>query len=168
MRKATTKPLEWLSTAVATLGRGAAFLVFALVIVQFGVVLARYLFSVNYLWAQELATYLHAAIFMLAVGWTFCANRHVRIDVIYTRLSKRGRAGIDAFGFVFLLLPFVLVIVLTSIGYVAQSWSILEGSPEASGLPGRFLLKTLIPVFALILLAGGISLLALGKESNEE
>jgi len=44
-----------------------------------------------------------------------------------------------------------------SVPYAARSWSILERSQEASGLPLVFLLKTLIPLFALLMALQGIA-----------
>ncbi len=136
----------------------------ALVIVQFSVVLARYVFGINYLWAQEAAIYLHGAIFMLASGWALLTDRHVRIDLFSSRFSPTKRRALDMFGAVFLLLPMMAAIVITSLGYVSESWIILEGSPEVSGLGGRYLFKTLVPLFAVLMVVAGITKIVRGCE----
>ncbi len=149
---------------ITRIGKACGWLLFALVVVQFGVVLARYVLNINYLWAQEAALYLHGAIFMLASGWTLLSDRHVRIDVFSNRFSKNKQDLVEKFGSVFLLFSMMAAIVITSIGYVGESWSILEGSPEISGLPGRFLLKSLIPVFAVLLVLAAVSRLSRRSE----
>lgn len=145
-----------LTTFISRIGRFCGWLLLALVMTQFLVVLARYLFSTNYLWAQEAALYLHSAIFMLAAASTLLANRHVRIDVLSDWLGGRGRIRVDRIGTLVLLISMMGVILFSSFGYVVESWSVLEGSPEISGLPGRYLLKTLMPVFAMLMLIAGL------------
>ncbi len=157
-----TVDMERLLSALAYLcGR----LLLVLVAVQFAIVLARYLFAVNYLWLQELVIYLHASIFMLAAAWGLVCNKHVRIDVIWGRLTVSGKKRIEWLGSGLLLLPMMAVIFVTSLPYVRQSWSIAEGSTEVSGLPGLFLLKTLLPVFAILMVLAGLSrMLRLNRE----
>ena len=82
-------------------------------------------------------------------------DRHVRIDVFSERWRDDRRRRVDRIGILVLLIPMMLVIGVSSFSYVAQSWSVLEGSAEISGLPGLFMMKSLIPVFALLMLVGG-------------
>ncbi|NKB51881.1 MAG: TRAP transporter small permease subunit [Rhizobiaceae bacterium] len=139
-------------------------LLLLVVTVQFAIVLARYLFAANYLWLQELVIYLHASIFMFAAAWGLACNKHVRIDVIWGRLSTPGKRRIEWFGTGLLLLPMMATIFVTSLPYVQQSWLIAEGSPEVSGLPGLFLLKTLLPVFAILMVLAGLTCLSRLKQ----
>jgi TRAP-type mannitol/chloroaromatic compound transport system permease small subunit len=81
----------------------------------------------------------------------------VRVDVFYSTASPRTKALVDLCGALFLLLPFAIALLWFSLPYVARSWAILERSPETSGLPLVFLLKTLIPAFALLLALQGIA-----------
>ncbi len=135
----------------------AMALLIALVALQFLIVIARYLLGTNFIWAQELVTILHACIFMISGGAAFLSDKHVRLDVFHEHLGKRQKRNLDAFGTVFLLLPMMAVIGWYSADYVAESWAIREGSAEVSGLPGRYLVKSLIPLFAFIMMAAGIA-----------
>lgn len=137
------------------LGRLSGWMLFALILLQFAVVIARYILSTNFLWAQELVIYLHAAIILFAISWAFLENKHVRLDILSNTLGRKGRRVIEIFGTLFLLFPFSLVVLYYSKNYVWQSWAVLEGSAELSGLPGIFLVKTLILVFAILLLIAG-------------
>jgi TRAP-type mannitol/chloroaromatic compound transport system permease small subunit len=141
----------------STIGRAAAWLCLAVVTIQFSVVVLRYLFGFGSIWLQESIVYSHAALFLLAAAWTLKNDGHVRVDVFYSSASARSRALIDLFGAVLLLIPFAGAILYFSLPYVVRSWSIFEGSREASGLPLVFLLKTLIPVFAAMLILQGVS-----------
>ena len=127
-----------------------------LVAVQFAIVVARYLVATNFLWLQELAVYMHAAIIMLAAAWGLVCNKHVRIDVFWGRFGPTGKRRIEWIGTLALLVPMAGAVFFTSLPYVVQSWSVSEGSTEVSGLPGLFLLKSLLPIFAVLLLVAGL------------
>jgi TRAP-type mannitol/chloroaromatic compound transport system permease small subunit len=146
--------LDRLSTAI---GRGAAWLVLAVVLVQFAVVVLRYLFGAGSIRLQETVTYAHAFAFLLAAAWALKTGAHVRVDVFYRDASARRRALVDLLGTLFLLLPMMGLILWMSVPYVARSWAIFEGSQETAGLPFVFLLKTVIPLFALLLILQGLA-----------
>jgi TRAP-type mannitol/chloroaromatic compound transport system permease small subunit len=141
----------------AAIGRAAAWLCVFVVAVQFGVVLLRYGFGMGSIWLTESILYAHAALFMLAAAWTLREGGHVRVDVFYERAAPRTRAWIDLGGSLLLLLPFMLLLLWFALPYVLRSWTIFERSREASGLPGVFLVKTLIPLFALLMALQGVS-----------
>ena len=140
-----------------TVGRAVAWLALAIVLLQFALVVARYLFGLGSIWLTETVIYGHATLFMLAAAWTLRAGGHVRVDVFYAEAGPRTRAKIDLAGAVLLLLPFSAVLVWLSVPYAARSWAILERSQETSGLPLVFALKTLIPLFALLMALQGIA-----------
>lgn len=129
-------------------GRAVSWLALAMVVVQFAVVLARHVFGLSSILAQETVLYMHGALFMLAAAWTLAANAHVRVDIFYREAAPRRRALVDLIGAVLLLLPVCAAIAWAAWPYVAQAWAVREGSRETSGLPGVYLLKTVILVFA--------------------
>jgi TRAP-type mannitol/chloroaromatic compound transport system permease small subunit len=141
----------------AAVGRAVIWCLLAMVLVQVAVVLMRYVFGVGSIWLTEAIVYAHATLFMAAAAWTLQHGGHVRVDIFYADASPRRRAIVDLAGALLLLLPFVGVLAWFSLPYVARSWAILERSREASGLPLVFLLKTLIPLFALLLGLQGIA-----------
>jgi TRAP-type mannitol/chloroaromatic compound transport system permease small subunit len=139
-------------------GRLLSWLSLALVLVTFLVVFLRYGLNTGSIALQESITYLHALLFMLCAAYTLKHDAHVRVDIFYQRASPRVRAWIDLLGTLLLLLPVCGFILYDSLGYVAASWAIHEGSHEAGGLNGVYLLKTAIPLLAVLLLLQGISL----------
>ena len=141
----------------AVVGRAAAWLVLAVVVLQFALVVARYAFGLGSVWLTETVIYAHAGVFMLAAAWTLQIGGHVRVDVFYADASTRTKALVDLIGALLFLLLFMLVLVWLSVPYALRSWAILERSQEASGLPLVFLLKALIPAFALLMALQGVA-----------
>jgi TRAP-type mannitol/chloroaromatic compound transport system permease small subunit len=139
------------------IGRGAAWCSLAIVLMVFAVVLMRYVLGLGSIWLSEAIIYGHAALFLLAAAWTLKANGHVRVDVFYANAGPRGRALIDLLGALLLLMPFCIALIWFALPYAGRSWAILERSREASGLPLVFVLKSLIPLFALLLGLQGVA-----------
>lgn len=139
------------------IGRTLAWLTLGMVVVTFLVVLLRYAFSIGWISMQESITYMHALVFMLGAAYALLKGAHVRVDIFYQRASLTTRAWIDLLGSVLLLIPFCVFLIWASWDYVDHSWALLEGSREAGGLPGVFLLKTLIPAMAILMLLQGLS-----------
>ena len=141
----------------AAIGRTAAWLTLAIVLVQFGLVVARYVFSAGSVPVTESVIYGQALLVTLISAWTLAAGGHVRVDIFYGQASVRRRALIDLLGTVLLLLPFMLTLVWLSVPYALRSWAILERSQETGGLPLVFVLKSAIPVFALLMALQGVA-----------
>jgi TRAP-type mannitol/chloroaromatic compound transport system permease small subunit len=141
----------------ATIGRAVAWLALMVVLLEFALVLARYVFALGSIWATETVIYAHATLFMLAAAWTLRSGGHVRVDVFYAEASPRAKGIIDLVGSLLLLLPFAVVLIWLSVPYAARSWAILERSQESSGLPLVFVLKTLIPLFAALMALQGMA-----------
>ena len=146
-----------LDAVVRHIGAAARWAALAMVLVQFGVVVLRYVFGTSYIWVQELILYFHAALFMLGAAYTLLLDQHVRVDVVYASLGERGRAWVDLLGTLLLLVPACLVIIAYSWKFAWRSWAILEGPISVGGIPASYLLKTLIPLFAALLLLQGVS-----------
>ena len=157
MRERLGAIADWIDRAIAAIGRTVMWAALAVVLVQFTIVVLRYAFGVGSIRFSESVIYFHAALFMLAAAWVLQENAHVRVDVFYANASPRAKALIDLLGALLLLLPFVGVIAWFAIPYAARSWALLERSRETSGLPFVYLLKTLIPLFAVLLGLQGVS-----------
>lgn len=139
------------------IGRSISWLTLAMVLVTFLIVVLRYVFSIGWIAMQESVIYLHSIVFMLGAAYTLKQNGHVRVDIFYEKIGPRSRAWIDLLGAALLLVPLCLFIIVISWRYVSLSWSLLEGSRDAGGLPAVFLLKTTIPVMAGLVMLQGIA-----------
>lgn len=141
------------------LGRVVAWTGLIMVLVQFFVVILRYVFAIGWLPLQESILYMHAILFLLGAGFTLKADGHVRVDIFYREASPRKRAVIDIFGVLALLLPVCAVIWWYGWSFVVNSWVRYEGSMEPLGLHLIFMMKTFILIFATIVALQGIALL---------
>lgn len=132
-----------------SIGRSAAWLALAMVLVQFTVVVMRYVFGIGSIMMQEAIVYMHGVLFMMAAADTLLQDEHVRVDIFYARMTAARKALVDMLGSVFFILPFACLIAYVSLDYVSIAWSVREGSRETSGIPAIYLLKTVILVFAV-------------------
>lgn len=155
--------MEQLATRLDRINRSVGalviWIVLAMVVVQFAIVVMRYVFGTTSIFINELVLYFHASIFMLGAGYTLWANGHVRVDIFYAKLSTRGKAFVDIFGHLALLTPSLLILLYWSWPMVARAWAIREGAISVGGIPASFLLKTLVPAFVVLLLIQGLSAL---------
>ncbi|MEC9214594.1 MAG: TRAP transporter small permease subunit, partial [Pseudomonadota bacterium] len=141
-----------------SVGNAVAFAAIAMALVTTTVVILRYGFGQGAIAAQESVLYLHGALFMLGAAPTLLTDKHVRVDVFYRNFTDRQKHWVNTIGHTVFTLPFCTLIVFGSWGYVSESWSIMESSPEPGGIPAVFLLKTLIPAMALLLALQAVSL----------
>lgn len=137
---------------------GAAMLAGAvLIFAQLAVVFLRYAFGLSFTWLSEMVTYAFAAMFMLGSAGALRDGAHVRVDILRPRFGETGRNWIELAGAYLFLFPICVRIITTSEAGLARSWMLLEGSRESDGLPILYLFKTMVPVFAVLLMAQGLS-----------
>jgi TRAP-type mannitol/chloroaromatic compound transport system permease small subunit len=156
------------------IGRSISWLTLAMVVVTFLIVILRYMFNLGWIAMQESVTYMHAFVFMLGAAYTLKHDGHVRVDIFYVKASKRARAWVDLLGSLILLIPMMVFIFVISWDYVAESWRLLEESPETGGLPLVYLLKTAILALGALMTLQGLgqaihnALFLMGIEAEPE
>lgn len=137
-------------------------------------VFTRYVLKTSTVAVQELEWHLFAIIFLLGAGYTLKHDRHVRVDVIYLKLSRRVRAWINFGGCLIFLIPFCALVLYSSQTFVATAFRIGETSANPGGLPARFIIKACIPIGFALLLLQAVSLAikslqtALGKNESQQ
>ncbi len=112
--------------------------------------------SLNLTPLTEVQWYLFSLIFLLGAAYGLNHDVHVRVDVLYERLSKKRRALIDLVGTIIFLIPFSLVMLYVSWPAVTNSFSIREISPDPGGLP-RWPIKIVILLSFVLLTLQGLS-----------
>lgn len=143
------------------IGRVLSWLTLGMVLVQFALVMMRYVFGLGSTIVQESVVYMHSIVFLVCAGYTLVHNGHVRCDIFYSASAPRKKAVIDLVGVFVFLLPMCVLIAWVAWPYVRASWAVLEGSQEGGlGIPAVYLLKTLILVFAVLLALQGLALAA--------
>ncbi|WP_083439944.1 TRAP transporter small permease subunit [Vibrio hepatarius] len=117
-------------------------------------VVLRKVFSNGQIALEELQWHLYATAVMFGTAYAQVTNLHVRVDLFYHKFSERTKAVVDLFGLLLLAIPFVVVVILHSYDFAYESWRVNESSASPSGLPFRWLIKSVIPLsFALLLLS---------------
>ncbi len=149
---------DLLERLIERTGQLTSWLVLGMVILTALVVLLRYWFDIGWIALQESISYLHSTVFMLGASYTLKHNEHVRVDIFYDRLSDTAKAWVDLSGHLFILIPVMVFIFWVSWPYVVSSWEIKEASQEAGGLPGIYLLKSLILLMSGLLIVQALAL----------
>ena len=148
---AVSRAIDWLNERV---GRLATWCVLISCLISAGNAMIRYTFSESSNAWLEIQWYLFGAMFLLGASYTLKMNEHVRVDIIFGRLSPRAQAWIDLVGGFLFLMPAVVIIGWMSWPFFFESWSIHEMSNNAGGLI-RWPVKLLLPFgFGLLALQG--------------
>lgn len=106
---------------------------------------------------QELEWHLHGALFLLAFGFAYLKDAHVRIELARDRFSVRTRCIVEMLGIVLLMLPYVFLLVDFGYGFALRSFEQGEGSSALTGLSNRWIIKAVIPIGFLIVMMAAIS-----------
>ncbi len=139
---------------IRKLGNLIAWTYVVLVLVIILQVVLRKGFSSGLIILEELQWHLYAIGVMFGLSYAQINNAHVRVDLVYGGLRIKSKRIIDVLGILFLVLPFIAVIFIHSLDFVADAWRINESSESPSGLPWRWAIKAVIPLsFGLLALA---------------
>ncbi len=138
------------------IGSFSAILLLLLVANVFYDVVMRYLFNNVSIGMQELEWHLYSMTFLFGVAYTLKADGHVRVDMIYERLSPKKRAVIDIVGTILLLWPFCFLVAGYGIGFAHEALRINEMSGDPGGLPYRWVIKEMISLSFICVLISSI------------
>ena len=155
--KALLTIIKSIDSFTETVGKVSAYFSVLMVLVTCYIVVTRYIFNTGSIAVQESIIYFNALLFLVTAAFTLKHNGHVRVDIIYSTASSRYRAWVDLLGGIFLLIPVSVFILWASWDYVMSSWSVLEKSGEAGGLPYVYILKSLILVMGFTVILQGIA-----------
>ncbi|MFZ3047096.1 MAG: TRAP transporter small permease subunit [Desulfatirhabdiaceae bacterium] len=149
---------RWIDAMNRGVGYVVAWAAFLVVLVVFTDVIMRYAFNTSYVFVQEMEWHLFSFIFLIGAGYTLLKDGHVRVDLIYQRLSPKAKAWINFLGVLLFLIPGCYMIINTSYKFAYNSWMTFEGSPDPGGVPFRFIIKSAIPVGYILILLQGMAL----------
>jgi len=163
-----------LASAISGIGKAAAWLALAMIVVILFDVITRSMKSSDWIVdypslngllqaiepyasstkLQELEWHLHGALFLLAFGFAYIKDAHVRIELARDHFSVRTRCIVEMLGIVLLMLPYVFLLIDFGTGFAVRSYQQNEGSSALTGLSDRWIIKSMIPIgFGLVTLA---------------
>ncbi|GAA0789024.1 TRAP transporter small permease subunit [Marinobacterium sediminicola] len=154
--RALAASLERLSVII---GKSGALILPLLVLTILVNVILRYVFDIGLIELEELQWHLNATVVMCCLAFALQADEHVRVDLLYNRLTSSGRDWVNLLGLVLLFLPFTGLVTWHAWKLAAYSWELKEGSPMPSGLPARYIIKGIMAAGMTLLLLQGIALL---------
>ncbi|MBK8633935.1 MAG: TRAP transporter small permease subunit [Saprospiraceae bacterium] len=160
-----------INTTVTKIGNLASWINVGIILLILTDVIARYLFNATKTWVIELEWHLFGLLFLLGMSYALQQDKHIRVDLFYEKYSERNKKIVDTVGHLIFLIPWCIVILITSYKYTANSFYIQEGSPNPNGLPFRYVIKSFIFIGFLLLLLTGIAKIwdhisSLRKERN--
>ena len=136
------------------IGQRISWLWVVLLVVIVANVLLRYVFNQGRIEFEEIQWHLYSTGFLMALGYAYQADVHIRVDVLHEYMTPQTQAWVELYGILLLLLPFIALVLIFSIPFVWISFDLSEVSQAPGGLPFRWIIKAVLPVgFSLLLLA---------------
>lgn len=151
------KALQIIDNISEVAGKLSRWLLPACLAVVFYDVLVRYVFHSATIWAYDMAIFFYAGNFLLAGAYVLRHQSHIRVDVIYNLLSRRGKAIADLFFYIVINFPLMVIMIYAGVVFAADSWVSLETSPYTVWHPPIYPIKTVIPIAYVLILLQGIA-----------
>ena len=153
MKKIAYRYINFSNRLVEWTGINISWLTALLVLVICYDVVMRYLFNSSSVAIYEIEWHIFALIFLLGAAYALKHDRHVRVDVFYSRFPQKAKAWVNLLGTVLFLIPLCWILITEGVDFVSHSFRLSESSPDPGGLPARFLIKAAIPLgFTLLML----------------
>lgn len=149
-----SKILDRISGIALSFALAAGFLI---ILIQLAAVLLRYVFGLSFSWLNDSVIFTFAMMFMLGAAATLRDDGHVRVDIMRPRFGPKTKAAIELFGSLVFILPIAMLILYAGSGLIARSWIGLEHFNESDGLPIKYLFKTMVPLFAILMIGQALS-----------
>ena len=149
--------MNWIDRLNHSIAKVAAWLVPVLILELVYDTVARYIFNSPTEWSYDISYMLYGAIFMLGAAHTLRIDRHVRIETIYGRLSKKGKAIVDAVCYLIFYFPAVGALIYFGAKFAYRSWVMAEAGGESMWQPPIYPFKTILPLAAGLLFLQGIA-----------
>ncbi len=145
------KVKDILNIIIKNSGKIGSFLILLLIILVSVSVILRYVFSIGFIWLQDLYIWVHAIFILLGLAYTLNKDEHVRIDLLYRSFEERKKKKINFFGVLFFGIPVSLILIFKGFDYFYRSFLLNESSKESGGLPFIFILKFFIFFMGVLL-----------------
>jgi len=136
-------------------GKAAAWLIMALMLVVCAEVFKRYILNAPTAWIFDLNNMLYGSLFMLCGAYALAQNAHVRGDFLYGSMRPRTQASLDLFLYLLFFIPGIAALIYAGYYFALASWSINEHSSVTADGPPLYYFKFVMPIAgALVLLQG--------------
>jgi len=139
------------------LGWGASFIALPMILALIYEVFARYVFHKPTIWSYEITYMIYGTHYLLGAAFTLYVKGHIRIDLFYNKLPKRGRALIDTLGYLIIFFPVVIILVVSGVDFALYAYEIKEVSQFTPWQPVLWPFKSIICIGFFFLLLQGLA-----------
>jgi TRAP-type mannitol/chloroaromatic compound transport system permease small subunit len=137
-----------------------AWFTLATALICFATVYLRYSLHIGLIWLQELYAWTHVIAITLGAGYVLLRGGFVRVDLLYAKMTERGKAWVDLLGTIFLMVPFLVMMAISGWSFFRTSYMMNEASQQDTGLPWLWALKGTLILFVLAVGLQGVSMAA--------
>jgi len=148
-----SKFLSCIVTSITTKTAWINVLVMITILIQ---VTLRYGFHAGEAWVDELIWHLYA-FFMFGLSYAITTDAHIRVDIAHMKFSRRSQRIVEVLGITLLIFPFTFIIFDHSIDWVHHSFIAKEFSENTTGLPYRWVVKSLLPISLVLIFIASLS-----------
>ena len=147
---------KWIDRFTDIIGGIATVAMFLMLLNVFYDAIMRYFFRTGSIAMQEMEWHLFSVVFMFGIAYALKEDGHVRVDILYDRLSPRTQGIINIAGTLLLLLPISVLIIHGSIWFVHEAYQSGEISGDPGGLTHRWIIKAVIPISFIFLIISSL------------
>ena len=145
------KVLRWIDTLSEWTGKAVSYLIFMLAVVIGIEVVMRYAFDRPTIWVHEFSAMLFGTAMIISGAYVMRYQGHIPMDIIYNKLSVKGKAIMDVITFFLLTLPFVVVLIWYGGATAWRSFVRLEHDSTQWG-PPIYPFRLMLPIGAFLFL----------------
>ena len=120
-------------------------------------VVMRYGFNKGLVPLEELMWHLYAIAFMFGMAYSITNDSHIRVDIVHMSLPRKAQHILEVLGILFLLFPFLWVLFDHSLGWAWEAFRVNESSANPTGLPYRWIIKSVVPLTALLMFIAALA-----------
>ncbi|MET0278120.1 MAG: TRAP transporter small permease subunit [Pseudorhodoplanes sp.] len=149
-----------IDSITSSIGQVVAWFTLATALICFATVYLRYSLHIGLIWLQELYAWTHVVAITLGAGYVLLKGGFVRVDLLYAKMTERGKAWVDLLGTIFLMAPFLVMMAISGWSFFRTSLAMNEASQQDTGLPWLWLLKGTLILFVFAVGLQGVSMAA--------
>src|SRR6187397_3357866 len=138
-------------------GKAAAWLIIALMLMVCAEVFKRYLLNAPTAWIFDAENMLYGSLFMLGGAYTLAQNAHVRGDFLYSSMRPRTQAGLDLVLYIVFFIPGIAALIYSGWAFAVESWAINEHSNVTANGPPVWQFKFMIPLAGVMVMIQGLA-----------
>jgi len=148
------RSIDFLSEKAGATGKWFALL---LVLVGAYETIARHFFNAPTIWAYDSLCMAGGVLYMLGASYDYKHDSHTRVDLIYSRLSRKGKAWVDVICSLVLFFPLMVVMLKLAVDWAVKAWKINEVMFNSFWYPPAAPYRTVFALGLLLLVLQGLA-----------